>query len=203
MDAHFKLLPRIFIHKRGTVDCIFFYLRRERYGTDYFRIVADSSIHDLFYRKVKNLVFVSAHTNPETLNFLLFWSNARALTRSLFLFCILFCSLYSHMNTLISRTLLATFISSLPSALCHYLCNNTSTNSLASLSNRKSLFLFKGDRSYKLYLKCNGIARHYHFHTFLKGNLTCYVRCTDVKLRLVSCKEWRMTATFPLFKDVY
>src|SRR3989344_4568344 len=144
MDAHFKLLPRIFIHKRGTVDCIFFYLRRERYGTDYFRIVADSSIHDLF------------------------------------------CSLYSHMNTLISRTLLATFISSLPSALCHYLCNNTSTNSLASLSNRKSLFLFKGDRSYKLYLKCNGIARHYHFHTFLKGNLTCYVRCTDVKLRLIS-----------------
>src|SRR5262249_26778996 len=62
--------------------------------------------------------------------------------------------------------------------------------------------LFHSDWSEQLHLKGDGVAWHNHFFVGWKFNLTSYVRCAEVELRLVALKEWGVAAAFFLGKDV-
>src|SRR3569832_1441830 len=67
MDAHFKLLARVFVDEGRAVDRVLFNFGRERYRARYFRVVAKRGLDNLLYRRVEHLVLVSADFNAEAL----------------------------------------------------------------------------------------------------------------------------------------
>src|SRR3989344_4999635 len=80
--------------------------------------------------------------------------------------------------------------------------DHSGTHRLTSLSDGKTHLVFERDGAHELHLEGHGVARHDHFHAFLQGHLTGYVRGADVKLRLVACEKRSVTATFLLCEDV-
>ncbi len=72
-SPHLKLLTRIFVDERRTIDGIFLELRRERDRSEHLCIIAERSINNLFYRIIKNLILVRAHTNAKFLDCLFFY----------------------------------------------------------------------------------------------------------------------------------
>ena len=80
--------------------------------------------------------------------------------------------------------------------LCNDFSHLTSTNGTATFADRETQTFFHRDRRNQVYSDRNVITRHYHFYAVWEENLTRYVCSTEIELRTVFVKEWRVTATF-------
>src|SRR5487761_511216 len=68
MDAHFTLLARIFMHKRGTIDRVLFGFGGQRNRAAQFCAVAYGGIYNLANAQVDDFVVIRLNLNADTLS---------------------------------------------------------------------------------------------------------------------------------------
>src|SRR3989338_3417419 len=87
------------------------------------------------------------------------------------------------------------------------LCNNfnyySSPNGFTTFADSRTHFFFKSNWNNKFYRYIHCVSWHNHFGSSRESNITCYVCCTDIKLRFISSKEWFVTSTFFFCKTVH
>jgi hypothetical protein len=72
----------------------------------------------------------------------------------------------------------------------------TGTDGTTTFANSEAETFFHGDRLDQINRDGGVVTRHYHVYTFRWVDLTSNVRGTEVELRTIVAKEWRVTATF-------
>src|SRR3989344_5316387 len=75
-------------------------------------------------------------------------------------------------------------------------------DSLATLADSETLFFFQGNRSNKFNGELDSIARHNHFHTSRQNHFAGNIRSSDIELRFISFKEWRVPSAFFFAKHI-
>src|SRR5690606_4003517 len=80
--------------------------------------------------------------------------------------------------------------------------HSTGTDRAAAFADSETQALLHGDRSDKLDLHLDVVARHHHLDACRKVRNTGHVRCPEVELRAVSGKERRVSAALFLRQHV-
>src|SRR3989338_4027688 len=73
MHPHFKLFPRVFVHKTLTVYGIFVGLGRQRHRPHHLRAVSNRGFYNLFYGIINNLRVISPNSDAQTCFNFFFW----------------------------------------------------------------------------------------------------------------------------------
>src|ERR1035437_3489128 len=86
-------------------------------------------------------------------------------------------------------------LSTAHSFLFHDLRHCTGTDRSAAFADSEPESLFHRDRCDQLDLHLDVVARHHHLNSLRQVCDTGYVRCSEIELRTITCKERRMSAT--------
>src|SRR3989344_3955626 len=177
MEAHLELFSRIFIDERRAVNGVLFDFSWQRNRSNYLGVKTQSSVDDLFYRSIKNLVLVSTHANTQFLR----------VSRCGLLFRCAFYGLFScscHVNVRLS--------------LGDDLSDHAGTYGLAALANSERLLFLKCYWSYQLHFEGGSVTRHNHLYAVSQSNLAGYVSSTYIELWFVTSEKWCVTTSFVL-----